>query len=112
MDRFVYPLFGDVPTWVLVTGLTVGIVVGLVLASVGAVAAVQQYRHDSYHQQSIRVVEAVSTFVANVGFWLLAAPLVGFVVALFAYVLWPHTLWIAVLLGGLGYFYRYHTRPQ
>lgn len=111
VDTLLYPFFGDVPTWVIVTGVAVGLVVGLVLGSIGVFHAIQQYRHESYHRDTIRVVETASTLVANVGFWLLIAPFTGFVVALFSYVLWPHSLWIAPVLVGLGALYYRHTRP-
>lgn len=110
MDSVYYAVFGEVPTWAWVTGLVVGGVVGLLMAFFGGLLAVRQYRFESYHRKSIRTVEAVSAFVANVGFWLVVAPAVGAAVGVVAYVTWPNFLWIAGVLAVLGFLFHYHSR--
>ncbi len=112
MDSVLFAVFGDVPAWAPILGTVVGFVVGALFALFGGILAVQQYRYESYHRKSIRTVEAVSAFVANVGFWLVAPTAVGAFLGIVAYATWPHFLWVVAVLGGLGFLFHYHSRPQ
>lgn len=112
MDSVMYAFFGNVPDWAPIVGMIVGIVVGALFALLGGLQAVYQYKYDSYHKNTVRTVEAVSALVANVGFWLVVPPAVGAFLGIVAYATWPHFLWIAVVLGVLGFLFHYHSRQQ